>query len=514
MHYEYDEEWEHRLDPNHADSTSNNDYTIAPQKRLKVNNDASIPLHRPDYTAFAAQEYGAPPFAANMHLPSTNMSIGGKRSLEQMNYQAYGGPPILASPTIPPALPTLERSVSPQPDTRATKIPKPRLPREHPRPEPKLTHKRVYGAFPATATSEDNCRAACTPRYYHRWRPSDKRAPVNDTEMEPYVRRLYDAIVDLSEVNLPLSRTRNGNRLILTNDYTEEYIAWRCWKLVKYTANLHRDGCELPTFADRGFNASTNLQIFDTWHRGSETNPASYRDCSFDERIDDMCYALTKDKIIACDVLDAQMDLGYALVLAPVQAIAVKKANAKNNAGRDRLVKKIKDAEPPATVDKPTKEYAITASWPKSSNTKPVTLRKPTEREIFDNLAQLQSLDAAQELGNMDLDLQAADTLSTEAAAHILLSMGDVDSSNTNKFSSGAGLQPHRPHETELNGPPPASAEVDFAQVPSFNLSAHDFAKADAVAETWSQKQFDDFFQTNQWIDFDGSDSANRITES
>lgn len=72
-----------------------------------------------------------------------------------------------------------------------------------------------------------------------RWQPSDQSVPKSDEGIQACAKRLFDAIVDLSDVELPLPRTRNGNRLILTMDYDEAYIAWRCFEIVVSTPLQH-----------------------------------------------------------------------------------------------------------------------------------------------------------------------------------------------------------------------------------------------------------------------------------
>jgi hypothetical protein len=62
--------------------------------------------------------------------------------------------------------------------------------------------------------------------------------------------------------------------------------------LVEYTIALHRDGCTLPTFADRGYDVAHGKQIYDRAYRGLNNPAVSYRDLTFDERMEDMEHAL------------------------------------------------------------------------------------------------------------------------------------------------------------------------------------------------------------------------------
>jgi hypothetical protein len=261
----------------------------------------------------------------------TDYLPGSKRKRGGLEVQ-LGPTTARVPPMQPPDRPHPEADTS---SPRRKKVPRSRQTMTD-KPSQKLAEKRVYGVFPESATTLATARSSCYGTQIYRWQPTDQTVPTTDAEKRACAQRLYNAIVDMTVVRGPLGRSRQGHRLILSMDYSEKYIAWRCFEIVQRALDLHLYGCMTPKYADRGYNVTTGKQLFDTHHRGSVKNPASYRDLTFNQRMDDMVQDLTINKILCQEVLDGMVDLNYALVLAPGRAVEVKVQNGNNNGDRDR----------------------------------------------------------------------------------------------------------------------------------------------------------------------------------
>jgi hypothetical protein len=96
----------------------------------------------------------------------------------------------------------------------------------------KPTQARRYSAFPAAATSLAQARSLNRTKQYMLWQPPTPTVPTTDAQKLTYAKRLYNAVVDMSSVQLPLGKSRCGNRLILEDKYDENYIVLRCYEVV------------------------------------------------------------------------------------------------------------------------------------------------------------------------------------------------------------------------------------------------------------------------------------------